>query len=200
MKDTLLLAGIFALGIIFGRFDLLPIDLAESNITLYLLYMLMFCVGLSVGSDSKMFESFRSLPKRLLFLPILTMIGTILGGALAAAVLVKPLFATLTISAGQGCYTLSGLIVTEELGVTLGMIALLSNVFRELMAILFSNPLARWFGPYAPIAAGGATTMEVPLPFILKSSGQEYLVPSIYHGIVCDLSVPLLTTFFASLV
>lgn len=41
--------------------------------------------------------------------------------------------------------------------------------------------------------------MDVSLPAILNASGKEYLVPAIYHGFVCDFSVPILVTLFIEL-
>ncbi|MDO5035424.1 MAG: lysine exporter LysO family protein [Porphyromonas sp.] len=200
MRDNLLLVGVFLVGIILGRLNHLPLDVQGGQLVLYLLYALMFCVGLSIGNDSETLKSFRKLPIRILLLPFLTIAGSWLGGTVAALILKQSVASGIALSAGLGYYSLSSVILTEELGITVGTIALLANIIRELMAIILSHPFASWFGPYAPIAAGGATTMDVTLPFILKASGQEYLVPSIYHGFICDLSVPFSVTFFASLV
>ena len=59
--------------------------------------------------------------------------------------------------------------------------------------------LARCFGRLAPISAGGATTADTTLPVITKLCGKEFVVVSIVHGVMVDLSVPFLVTFFCSL-
>ena len=59
--------------------------------------------------------------------------------------------------------------------------------------------LARYFGRLAPISAGGATTADTTLPVITKFCGKEFVVVSIVHGVMVDLSVPFLVTFFCSL-
>ena len=100
---------------------------------------------------------------------------------------------------GFGYYSLSGILITGSKGAELGTVALLSNIIRELLTLLGTPLLARWFGSLAPIAAGGATTADTTLPVITRTCGDELAVVSIYHGMVVDFSVPFLVTFFCSL-
>ena len=81
----------------------------------------------------------------------------------------------------------------------LGTIALMANIFREMMTLVFAPLMVRWFSPLGPISAGGATTMDVTLPVITRISGKEWVFVSIVHGIVVDFSVPFLVSFFCSL-
>lgn len=199
MKDNLILLGCFFLGLGLGIYELVPIQFIESDLSNYLLYMLMFSVGMSVGNDAETLQGFRKLPKRIVALPFLSITGSLLGGVAAALILGSDFFSTIAISSGQAYYSLSSIIITERLGIALGAIALLTNVIRELLAIVLAPLLAKYIGPLAPIAAGGATTMDVTLAPILRASGKEYLVPSIYNGFVCDFSVPILVTLFVGL-
>ena len=98
--------------------------------------------------------------------------------------------------AGFGYYSLSSIFITEYKGAELGTVALLANIIRELLTLLLAPLLARWFGPLAPISAGGATTMDTTLPVITQASGQRFVVVSIYHGFLVDFSVPFLVTLF----
>ena len=66
--------------------------------------------------------------------------------------------------------------------------ALLGFVFRELLAIL-TAPVAARLSPYLPIYLGGATSMDVMLPFVQRYSGRDYTLVSFYSGIVCSLAV-----------
>lgn len=199
MKSNLILLGSFLLGLALGGIDLVPTAIVESDLGNYLLYLLLFLVGLSVGNDRDTIRGFRQLSPRLLALPFLTIIGSMCGGVVAALLLGQSLYEMLAVSQGLAYYSLSSILITEKLGITLGAIALFSNVFRELLTLLLAPLLVRYLGPLAPIAAGGATTMDVTLPAILNASGKEYLVPAIYHGFVCDFSVPILVTLFIEL-
>ena len=199
MKSNLILLGSFLLGLAVGGVDLVPDAIVESDLGNYLLYLLLFLVGLSVGNDRDTIRGFRQLSPRLLALPFLTIIGSMCGGVVAALLLGQSLYEMLAVSHGLAYYSLSSILITEKLGITIGAIALFSNVFRELLTLLLAPLLVRYLGPLAPIAAGGATTMDVTLPAILNASGKEYLVPAIYHGFVCDFSVPILVTLFIEL-
>lgn len=199
MKSNLILLGSFLLGLALGGIDLVPTAIVESDLGNYLLYLLLFLVGLSVGNDRDTIRGFRQLSPRLLALPFLTIIGSMCGGVVAALLLGQSLYEMLAVSQGLAYYSLSSILITEKLGITLGAIALFSNVFRELLTLLLAPLLVKYLGSLAPIAAGGATTMDVTLPAILNASGKEYLVPAIYHGFVCDFSVPILVTLFIEL-
>lgn len=199
MKSNLILLGSFLLGLALGGIDLVPSAIVESDLGNYLLYLLLFLVGLSVGNDRDTIRGFRQLSPRLLALPFLTIIGSMCGGVVAALLLGQSLYEMLAVSQGLAYYSLSSILITEKLGITLGAIALFSNVFRELLTLLLAPFLVKYLDPLAPIAAGGATTMDVSLPAILNASGKEYLVPAIYHGFVCDFSVPIFVTLFIEL-
>lgn len=54
MKGSLIVVGFFALGCVLGWSGRLPDVVIENDITVYVLYLLMFQVGLSIGSDKKL--------------------------------------------------------------------------------------------------------------------------------------------------
>jgi uncharacterized membrane protein YbjE (DUF340 family) len=99
----------------------------------------------------------------------------------------------------MGYYSLSSILITQYKGIELGTIALLANIFREVLALLLAPFLVKYFGKLAPIAAGGATTMDTTFPGIVRYSGKEFSIVSIYHGFITDLSVPFLVTLSCSL-
>ena len=78
MRDSLIIVGFFVLGIVFGMNDILPDSLVgNSSVSFGALCCLMFFVGVSVGSDSKIFASIRSVNPRLMLLPLMTIVGTL---------------------------------------------------------------------------------------------------------------------------
>jgi len=105
----------------------------------------------------------------------------------------------MAIGAGFGHYSLSSIFITEYKGPELGTIALLSNIMREITALLGAPLLVKYFGKLAPISVGGATTMDTTLPIITRCSGKEFVIISIFHGFVVDFSVPFLVTFLCSI-
>lgn len=200
MKGSLIIVGFFVLGTLCGAFHLLPFEVGESNISFYALCGLMFCVGLSIGNDPQTLKNFRALNPRLVFLPVATILGTLSAAALVSCLLPHRSVADcMAVGSGMGYYSLSSIFITEYKGPELGTVALLSNIFREIMTLLAAPLLVRWFGNLAPISSGGATTMDTTLPIITRCSGQQFVIVSIFHGFVTDFSVPFLVTFFCSL-
>lgn len=179
-------------------------DLKGSHVSTWVLYALMFCVGVSLGHDRTLVERVRHLDRRLALLPVATMVGTLGGAALAT-----PLFGSgsvvtsaadsLAVGAGFGYYSLSSIFIADLRGAELATVALLCNILRELFTLLAAPLVARWFGPLAAVSIGGATTFDTTLPIITRAAGRPYAVVSIFHGCVMDFSVPFLVTFFCSL-
>ena len=201
MKGSLIIIGFFVLGTLCGVSHLIPIDIVmDSRISFYALCALMFSVGLSVGNHPQTLKNFRSLNPRLVFLPIMTILGTLAGSAAVSLILThRSLTDCLAVGSGFGYYSLSSIFITEYKGAELGTIALLANISREILTLLAAPLLVRWFGNLAPISAGGATTMDTTLPIITRTAGQQFVVVSIFHGFVVDFSVPFLVTLFCSI-
>lgn len=200
MKGSLIIVGFFVLGALCGVYHLIPYDFTQSKLSFYALCALMFSVGVSVGNDPQTLRNFRSLNPRLIFLPVMTILGTLAGCAVVSLFLShRSVTDCMAVGAGFGYYSLSSIFITEYKGPELGTIALLSNITREIITLLFAPLLVRWFGNLAPISAGGATTMDTTLPIITRYSGQSFVVVSIFHGFVVDFRVPFLVTLFCSI-
>ena len=200
MTGSLIIVGVFLLGCLFGYAGWYPDVLLNGNIELIVLYLLMFQVGMSVGSDKKLKEILRSIRPRLLLVPLATIIGSLLFAALASLAMGRwSLTDCLAIGSGFGYYSLSSIFITEYKGAEMGTVALLANIVRELITLLAAPLLVRWFGRLAPIAAGGATTADTTLPIITQTSGQDLAVVSIFHGFAVDFSVPFLVTLWCSI-
>ena len=200
MKGSLIIVGFFVLGALCGVYHLIPYDFTQSKLSFYALCALMFSVGVSVGNDPQTLRNFRSLNPRLIFLPVMTILGTLAGCAVVSLFLShRSVTDCMAVGAGFGYYSLSSIFITEYKGPELGTIALLSNITREIITLLFAPLLVRWFGNLAPISAGGATTMDTTLPIITRYSGQSFVVVSIFHGFVVDFSGPFLVTLFCSI-
>lgn len=200
MKGSLIIVGFFVVGIICGWCFDVPSQLTDGDVSFYALCVLMFCVGVSIGSDTAVLKSFRKVNPRLMLLPLCTIAGTLAGCAAASCLLGgRQLSDCLAIGSGFGYYSLSSIFITQYRGAELGTIALLANIMREILTLLCAPLLVKWFGRLAPISIGGATTMDTTLPIITRASGQNYVVLSIFHGFCVDFSVPFLVTFFCTL-
>lgn len=145
---------------------------------------------------------------RMALLPVATIIGSWLGAVAAWGIMnndiltiwqQRPIADCLAVDSGFAYYSLSSIFITEYRGAELGTIALLANIIREMYTLLLSPLIAKWFGPLAPISAGGATTMDTTLPIITQTVGTRYTALSIYHGFVVDFSVPFVVTMWCTM-
>ena len=209
MKGSLIVVAFFIAGCLLGWYlSVHDIAITDIDISRYVLYLLMFQVGLSIGSDKNIAQILRTIRPKLLLVPIATIIGTLSFSAIAAFFISKwSIFECLAVGSGFGYYSLSSILITElksasvgiQLATELGTIALIANIIREIMTLLGAPVLVKIFGRLAPICAGGATTIDTTLPVITKYSGKDMVIIAIMHGILVDLSVPFLVSFFCSL-
>ena len=87
MKGSIIIVSFFVAGVLLGRLVDVPALLAAEEPTLYALYVLMFLVGISIGSDKKALEALKHQNFKIILVPLATIIGTLVGSALISLVL-----------------------------------------------------------------------------------------------------------------
>lgn len=159
------------------------------------LYILLFMIGVDIINAP---INFKAINPRLIFMPIAIIISSAIGGVAIAWLMGMDLRYGLIFSAGFGWFSLSGVMVTTHLGEYYGAIALLTDLFRELLSIVI---LFFWGNRYpdAAIATAGATAMDTTLPIIKKASGNQYIAQALYIGVILSLIVPFWLGFLLSL-
>lgn len=196
MKNSVIILAFFVLGVILGINEKLPDLMMKTDFSMYALYVLMFLVGIGIGADKKSWAVLRTMNIKIFLIPFGIIIGTLAGTAFVSFFLPElKLKEVLAVGAGFGYYSLSSLFITQLSGETLGVIALLSNIFREIFTLLATPLLVRYFGKLGGIASGGATSMDTTLPVITRYSGMEWGIISVFSGVVLTLLVPFLVTF-----
>jgi uncharacterized membrane protein YbjE (DUF340 family) len=193
MKGTIIILLFFAGGLTAGIFDFLPARFGGDQMTLYVLYALLLFVGIGVGANKNTLSILKSANWKIILIPLSVVVGTFLGTTLYAFfdpnLTLRECWA---VGAGYGYYSLSSVIIKEMAGETLGVIALLSNIIREILTLIFTPLLAKYFGILAPVSAGGATAMDTTLPIITRYIGVEYVAFSVFSGLVLTLLVPFI--------
>ena len=196
MKDTLILLGFFAAGILAGVYGLIPGVYITPSLEMGTLYVLIFLVGVGMGSDTKFLKNILHLGPGDLIVPVSVITGSIFGAVLVSLLLPDvDAVGGAAVGAGFGYYSLSGVMISQLRGDELGTIALVSNIIREVTTILGAPILVRFFGPLGPIACGGATTMDTTLPIIIRYAGKEFAMASVINGILLTCLVPVLVPF-----
>lgn len=199
MKGSLIILSFFVAGLFLGLYEFLPQVLMENDYSEYALWVLMFLVGVGIGADRDSLKTLFKANFKILMVPASVVIGSLIGTAVMALFMPEmTLSNSMAVGAGFGYYSLSSIIITKEVGAALGVIALLSNIMREIITLLASPLFAKYFGKIAPIASGGATAMDTTLPIITKFSGKDYAIISVFSGIVLTILVPFLVSFILS--
>ncbi|MCL3779428.1 lysine exporter LysO family protein [Prolixibacteraceae bacterium JC049] len=196
MKNSMIILAFFVAGVGLGIGELLPDVVMENDFSMYALYVLMFLVGVGIGADKKSWSVLRSMNLKIVLIPVGIIVGTLLGTAATSFLLNGvSLKEAMAVGAGFGYYSLSSIFITQISGETLGVTALLANILREIITLLGTPLLVNYFGKIAGIASGGATSMDTTLPIIVKYSGKEWAIISVFSGIVLTVLVPFLVTF-----
>lgn len=192
MKGTFLILTCFVVGVLAGV--LVPDEWNgdPAPITSVVLYVLLFLAGASVGGDKRVWESLKSIRPKILLLPLGIITGSLLGAAAISLLLPVTLRDALAIGSGMGYYSLSSVLIADLRGESLGALALLSNIMRELLTFVLAPILVRVGGKLGPIASGGATVMDTTLPVAIKYSGKEYVVVGFISALLVTLAVPVL--------
>ena len=200
MKQSLIYLAVFALGVMLAIPGFIPFYFIENDISKWILFVLLFFVGIQIGASRNILKVAKSVGFKIMLVPLATTVGTF-AGAIAISFLLndRSISDCLSVGAGFAYYSLSSILITEYRGAELGTIALLANIFREFFVLLLAPWMVKYFGNLAPICAGGATTMDTTLPIINKYSGSDFVVISLFHGIIIDFSVPIWVSFFLSL-
>lgn len=208
MKDTMLVLSMLTLGLTLGASGLIPNGMLPKGITMPILCVLVFQVGLSIGSNDRFKDMVRGFSPKMLLLPLFTIAGTLLFSVLASLFIAGRSTADcLAVSSGFAYYSLSSVLITElkgasagvQIATELGTLALLANIVREVVSLLGAPLFSRLFGKLAPISAAGINSMDVMLPSISRYSGKDMIPAAIMHGIALELSVPLLVSLFCGM-
>ncbi len=120
------------------------------------------------------------------------------GGLVAAWALHMPLSQGLAFASGYGWYSLSGILISDQLGPVLGSAAFINDLARELLAIVMIPTLMRRF-PSTAIGYGAATAMDFTLPMLQRTGGITVVPVAIVSGFILSLAAPVCMLAFLSL-
>ena len=189
-----------AAGVCFGLF-LLPAELEPfiGHFSGFALYFLILTVGIEIGHNRGVFHRLRVLGIKMLLIPLFVVLGSLTGGLLSGWLLGRSPQISLAIVSGFGWYSLSGVLLSRLVGAEVGAVAFLSNVFRELIAVLTIPLIAKKMNPLTSLAPAGATSMDSTLPVISESTDSETALVAFINGFVLSGLVPILVPFFVSL-
>ena len=183
--DCVVALATVALGAIVGRYDWPWLDVIGTTELLRLMVLL-------IGIDVVEVPFAAILKDRSAWaVPLSVIAGSAAGGLLAALVTHQSLANGLAFSSGFGWVTLSAILVRNALGEEYGAIMMVTDLFRELLAITALYLLgARYLRQ--PVGICGATALDATLPLIRARCGVEAVPLALLSGLVLTLVSPLL--------
>ncbi|NBG87638.1 lysine exporter LysO family protein [Isachenkonia alkalipeptolytica] len=190
MSITILLT--VALGVLSGIF-LFPESLQESMgfWISFGLGLLLFFVGIDIGSNRGILGRIRRIGFKVFLVPLMVAVGSILGTTLAGIVMGMNLAESAAIGAGFGWYSLSAIELSKH-SAYLGTLAFVTNISREVIALVSIPFIAKYIGKLEAIAPAGATAMDTVLPVISRSTNAHIAIISFITGVVLSSMVPIL--------
>ena len=177
-----------------GLDDTLPVELIVSHKD-FILYALMFLVGISIGLNRGILKKIREYHIRIFVIPAGIIVGSLAGGLMSGLLTGLPLNESAAIASGMGWYSLAGVTLGNLSGAQAGSIAFLSNLLREIFSF-FSIPLiAKKLNYPTCIAPAGATSEDTTLSVMIRYTDGETVVLSVFNGVLCSAAVPFLISF-----
>ncbi|MGB8697027.1 MULTISPECIES: lysine exporter LysO family protein [Acinetobacter] len=181
----------YGLAEIFNHFDY---SLYVSTWDLLLIFM--FLIGLDLAY-SPLDRSW--LNWRIMLVPMGCIVGS-LAGAFFTAAIVKDISLKdlIMLSQGYGFYSMTGIVVTELKNAELGSIALMNDLFREIIAILLMYSIG-WRYPRSAISSAAATAMDVTLPMVKQACGKEFIPHAMVSGFILSVLAPVVVSVLAAI-
>ncbi len=165
------------------------ISLFESSDLLLLLILLVGLDLTQVQLDKRYFS------KSILIIPTLVVVGSFLGAVLASFLSGEELRLSLALSSGFGWFTLSSVLIGDTYGVQYGSMALLIDLFRELIAIVLLYFIGEKH-PKVAIGSAGATALDSTLPIIKQTCSTSYIPIALFSGFILTVLAPVFITLF----
>lgn len=162
------------------------------------LCLLLFMVGIDIGRQGTVISDIRKNGLRILTVPLFVILGTLAGAAAAALLTGMALRDSAAVAAGLGWYSLAPIILSEY-SAQLSAISFLSNVMRELIAIITIPIVAKYIGYIEACAPPGAAAMDTCLPLVEKATNSTTAVYSFVSGLVLSCVIPVLVPAIMSL-
>lgn len=162
------------------------------------LCLLLFFVGMDIGRNKEIIKQIKSNGYKILLIPFGVALGSIVGSILGGFALGLPINESSAIGAGFGWYSLSAIILSKY-SAEAGALAFITNVCREVFALVSIPFIAKYIGKFEAIAPAGATAMDTSLPIISKATDGNTAVVSFITGVVLSTLVPILVPILISI-
>lgn len=201
MGGSLMLVGAVVVGVVSGLLAASWLGEGLFNtaeqLAQWVLYVLLALIGCQLRNSGMPLRQI--LLNRLgLAIALVLAASSLLGGLIVAPLLGLQWNEGLAMASGFGWYSLSGILVGDQLGPVMGGVAFFNDLARELTAFILIPLAIRHYAPLA-IGYGGATSMDFALPVIQQHGGVVCVPVAIVSGFILSLLSPPLILFLLSI-
>lgn len=185
------IVGAVAAGMLAGHFVLPAEWVAHCGTLITLgLCLILFLVGVDMGRQGNVWRDIRQAGARVLAIPVAAAAGTLAAAAVAGLFLPMSVKDAMAASAGFGWYSLAPMLLADY-SPSVSAVAFLSNVMREVFAIVLIPILARRVGYLECVGVAGATAMDTVLPVVVRATDERIAIYSFVSGVVLSFAVPV---------
>ena len=162
------------------------------------LCLILFLVGVDMGRQGGVWRDIREAGFRVLLIPAAVAAGTLGAAAVAGLFLPMGVKDAVAASAGLGWYSLAPTLLAPY-SLSVSAVAFLSNVMREIFAIITIPIVAKYVGYVECASLPGAAAMDTVLPVVVGATHERITIYSFTSGVVLSLAVPLLVPAIVAL-
>ena len=194
---TFLIVIAVVLGMLAGRFVLPAAVTAHCGTVIsFGLYLLLFMVGM--GKQGTLLADIKTAGFQVLLVPVAVCVGSLAFAALAGLVLPLGVKDSMAAASGLGWYSLAPTLLAPY-SLSVSAVAFLSNVMREIFAIITIPIVAKYVGYVECASLPGAAAMDTVLPVVVGATHERITIYSFTSGVVLSLAVPLLVPAIVTL-
>ena len=187
------------LGMLAGRFVLPSAVTAHcGSVITFGLYLLLFLVGMDMGRQGTFLSDVKAAGFQVLLVPVAVGVGSLAFAALAGLLLPLGVKDSMAAAAGLGWYSLAPTLLAP-CSLSVSAVSFLSNVMREIFAIVSIPFVAKYVGYVECASLPGAAAMDTVLPVVVGATHERITIYSFTSGVVLSLAVPLLVPAIVAL-
>ena len=197
--NSLIIVIAVVLGMLASRFVLPAAVTAHCGTVIsFGLYLLLFMVGMDMGKQGTLLADIKTAGFQVLLVPVAVCAGSLAFAALAGLVLPLGVKDSMAAASGLGWYSLAPTLLAPY-SLSVSAVAFLSNVMREIFAIITIPIVAKYVGYVECASLPGAAAMDTVLPVVVGATHERITIYSFTSGVVLSLAVPLLVPAIVTL-
>lgn len=167
---------------------------AAGTIIVVGLSILLFFVGIDLGTEGTIVQNFKDAGWRVILFPFVMILGTYIGAVAGGLIMSLSIKDSLCVASGFGWYTLAPAMLAEY-SIEVSALSFMHNVMRELIGLLLLPIVAKKIGHIEATGLVGAGSMDVCLPIIVRTTSGNMAVYAFIIGVVLSSTVPVMVSF-----